>query len=86
MSYRAPAFAEALPELAAPGSTPERLAHSRIAFPNTAWRQWVETWLQSDRVDGPVNGAMAGSTGEVTDARGLSGVFGTGVFRGDRGV
>ena len=27
MSYRAPAFAEALPELAAPGCTPERLAH-----------------------------------------------------------
>ena len=27
MSYRAPAFADALPELAAPGCTPERLAH-----------------------------------------------------------
>ena len=27
MSYRATAFAEALPELAAPGCTPERLAH-----------------------------------------------------------
>jgi hypothetical protein len=27
MSYRASAFAEALPELAAPGCTPERLAH-----------------------------------------------------------
>jgi hypothetical protein len=27
MSFRAPAFAEALPELAAPGCTPERLAH-----------------------------------------------------------
>src|SRR5258708_30256761 len=27
MSYRATAFAEALPELGAPGCTPERLAH-----------------------------------------------------------
>ena len=52
-SYRAPAYADALPELAAPGPTPERLAHLKehgfVIITDFVDSPWIPTLREAGR-------------------------------------